>query len=166
MFQGGCYATANAPGKTMCTQAANGICSAAAAGYFVPPEADRDATKQSVIPCGSEEEITAGNSHKYKGVANCKVCTPPTTTGSTPNLAVCTTCADGYYGSGNPLSCTVCTDPCATCTASATDKCTSCKEGDTPYFKKGESNDGTATCVSEETCKTDSTHFPTTDANQ
>ena len=77
MYKGGCYSKDAAPGSTMCTEAADGKCSAAATGYFVPPAADRDNTHQSTIPCGSEEETTAGNSHKYKGVANCKVCTAP-----------------------------------------------------------------------------------------
>ena len=161
LHRGGCYNVDTAPGNLICSaidETNTAVCKTCAAGYFKNPVENIDATHQSCIACS---DTTGADSNA--GVANCATCDPPETSGG---AATCTVCADGYYGSGSPLSCTVCTDPCATCTASATDKCTSCKEGDTPYFKKGESNDGTATCVSEETCKTDSTHFPTTDANQ
>ncbi|ESU45326.1 Variant-specific surface protein [Giardia duodenalis] len=123
MFKGGCYATANAPGKTMCTQAANGICSAAAAGYFVPPTADRDATKQSVIPCGDDSVITVKDNKQYKGVANCLTCTAPGSgNAGTPTAATCTKCADGYFGN----TCTACHQSCLTCSDAGTNKCTAC----------------------------------------
>ncbi|ESU40688.1 Variant-specific surface protein [Giardia duodenalis] len=171
MYKGGCYSKDAAPGSTMCTEAADGKCSAATTGYFVPPVADRDPTKQSVIPCGSEEEITAGNSHKYKGVANCKVCTAPENgdgADSVAKAATCTACVDGYYGSGNPLSCAACDSAanCATCSGAAT-ACTSCKTSETAngkeYFRIKDNAAKTGECVTETDCKTASTHFPTTD---
>ena len=170
MYQGGCYSKDTAPGKTMCTEAADGKCTQAAEGYFVPPVADRDPTKQSVIPCGSEEEITAGNSHKYKGVANCKVCTAPENgngADSVAKAATCTACVDGYYGSGNPLSCAACDSAanCATCSGAGT-ACTSCKTSETAngkeYFRIKDNAAKTGECVTETDCKTASTHFPTT----
>ncbi|ESU40040.1 Variant-specific surface protein, partial [Giardia duodenalis] len=169
MYKGGCYSKDAAPGSTMCTEAADGKCSAAATGYFVPPAADRDNAHQSVIPCGSEEEITAGNSHKYRGVANCKVCTAPENgdgADSVAKAATCTACVDGYYGSGNPLSCAACDSAanCATCSGAAT-ACTSCKTSETAngkeYFRIKDNAAKTGECVTEAACK-DGTHFPTT----
>ncbi|ESU45173.1 Variant-specific surface protein [Giardia duodenalis] len=133
MFKGGCYATANAPGKTMCTNAANGVCSAAADGYFVPSTNDRDASHQSVIPCGSEEEITVKNDHKYKGVAHCTQCdTPNPASDTTAVAATCTACEDGYFVAQGSAACTACDEQCATCEGTNSEsKCKSCKEG---YF--------------------------------
>ncbi|KWX12626.1 Variant-specific surface protein [Giardia duodenalis assemblage B] len=159
LFKGGCYNADTAPGNLICSaidEANTAVCKTCATGYFKNPAAS-DATHQSCIACN---ETTAVYSNA--GVANCATCDPPETSGG---AATCTVCADGYYGSGSPPSCTVCTDSCATCTASGTDKCTSCKgTGDNQYFKKGESNDGTGTCVTAQQCT--STHFPATDANQ
>ena len=141
MYKGGCYATANAPGKTMCTQAANGICSAAAAGYFVPPEADRDATKQSVIPCGDDSVVTVKDDKQYKGVANCLTYTPPGSgTAGTPTAATCDKCADGYFGN----TCTACHQSCLTCSTAGVSGCKSCKDG---YFL-GATSGQTGKCVS------------------
>ena len=146
MFQGGCYSKDAAPGNTMCTQAANGICSAAAAGYFVPPPDDRDASHQSVIPCGSEEEITVKNNHKYKGVAHCTQCETPTTATDdtiTAKAATCTACEDGYFVAQSGAACTACDEQCATCEATGQDKCKSCKDG---YFL-GATSGGQGKCI-------------------
>ena len=128
MFQGGCYATAKAPGNTMCTNAANGVCSTAADGYFVPPTADRDATKQSVIPCGNDSVVTIANQKQYKGVANCLTCTAPTSgEANTLKAATCTKCADGYFvDAGSGSICSACAANCLTCTSAAETTCQSC----------------------------------------
>ncbi|ESU40539.1 Variant-specific surface protein [Giardia duodenalis] len=143
MFQGGCYATANAPGNTMCTQAANGICSAAAAGYFVPPTADRDNSHQSVIPYGDVEEIAVKDNKKYKGVAHCTQCSTPATAVDTTNAkaATCTACEDGYFVEN--AACTQCHSSCLTCSAAGDSKCKSCKNG---YFL-GATSDTAGKCI-------------------
>ena len=142
-----------APGNSLCTAASAGKCTQAAEGYFVPPGATAD--KQSVISCSESTPVTLADGKQYKGVSNCLVCTAPTTTESTPNLAVCTTCTDGKYGSDCAGTCHV---DCKTCAGGNTnDKCTSCKDTN-PYFKKGTGETGE--CVAEDACT--STHFPTT----
>ncbi|ESU44857.1 Variant-specific surface protein [Giardia duodenalis] len=144
LFQGGCYSKGAAPGNTMCTQAANGICSAAVAGYFVPPTDDRDNAHQSVIPCGDVEEITVKNDHKYKGVAHCTQCSTPATAADTTNAkaATCTACEDGYFVAS--AACTACDEQCATCEGTNSDsKCKSCKEG---YFL-GATSGGQGKCI-------------------
>ncbi|ESU42691.1 Variant-specific surface protein [Giardia duodenalis] len=166
LHKGGCYQFGGEVGKLICTDPstsdgslAAGTCTACAPGYFKNPTT----VSAAVPPCiACNDETGDGTS---MGKAGCATCEAPTSEAT----ATCTTCTDGYYGTaaGSGVTSTQCTDPCATCTASGTDKCTSCKDAsDKQYFKKGESNDGTGTCVSEETCNTDSTHFPTTDANQ
>ena len=159
LFKGGCYNVDTAPGNLICSaidEKNTAVCKTCAAGYFKNPVENIDATHQSCIACS---ETTAVD--QYQGVANCATCDPPKTSGGS---ATCTACADGTFVNNNGAECTSCNAACATCTASGTDKCTSCKgTGDNQYFKKGASDDGTGTCVSEENCKTGSTHFPTTD---
>ena len=148
LYKGGCYTTTATPGKTMCKTAEGGKCTAAAAGYFIPPGATK--ADQSVVACSEGTEITA-NGKKYKGVTNCKVCTPPElNTENTAKPAVCTTCEDGYFGA----TCTACTDQnCATCDGGA-GKCTKCKAAvDNKYLKKGDTVDAN-TCVSASACTT------------
>ena len=143
MFQGGCYRTGQDPGQVMCTNAASGVCSAAADGYFLPPPDDRDAFHQSVIPCGDVEEITVGNSHKYKGVAHCTQCDTPTAAGDTTAVAAtCTVCEDGYFVAS--AACTACDERCATCEGTNSEsKCKSCKDG---YFL-GATNGAAGKCI-------------------
>ena len=131
MFKGGCYTTAKAPGSTMCTQAANWICTSVAAGnnYFIPPNAD--ASHDSVVACNDTTEITLTNKKKYVGVANCLTCTQPADgNADTPTAAKCTACEDGYFVAS--AACTACDEQCATCEGTNSDsKCKSCKVG---YF--------------------------------
>ncbi|ESU40209.1 Variant-specific surface protein [Giardia duodenalis] len=146
MYKGGCYSTSDAPGSTMCKIAADGVCTVAADGnaYFVPPETDRDATKQSVIPCGDVEEITVKNDHKYKGVLHCTQCGTPNAASDTTTAvaATCTACEDGYFING--AACTACDEQCATCEDTNSDsKCKSCKEG---YFL-GAANGQQGKCI-------------------
>ena len=111
MFKGGCYTTtANAPGQTMCTQAANGICTVVADGskYFLPPTGEADNLHQSVIPCGDDSVVTVANQKQYKGVANCLTCTAPASgEANTPKAATCTECATGFLHTptGGATSC-------------------------------------------------------------
>ncbi|ESU44005.1 Variant-specific surface protein, partial [Giardia duodenalis] len=162
MFKGGCYRTGQDPGQTMCTNAASGVCSAAADGYFVPPAEHRDNAHQSVIPCGDVEEITVGNSHKYKGVAHCTQCNTPNAASDTTTAvaATCTACEDGYFVNTN--ACEACGDEnCATCAAEGTGKCSKCKATGTKTYLKVESGD-TGTCVEASGCG--SGFFPKDDA--
>ena len=125
LYRGGCYLAGSGTGGKLCTSATDGVCKTPADGYFIPPGATK--TDQSVISCSEGTEITA-NGKKYKGVANCKVCTPPElNTGSDAKPAVCTTCEEGYFGA----SCTACHDQanCATCSDGGEGKCTKCKTG-------------------------------------
>ncbi|ESU41459.1 Kinesin-like protein KIP3, partial [Giardia duodenalis] len=155
MYKGGCYQTGNQnPGNTLCTTASEGKCTKAAEGYFVPPGATAD--KQSVISCSESTPVTLADGKQYKGVSNCLVCTAPTTTESTPNLAVCTTCTDGKYGSDCAGTCHL---DCKTCAGGNTnDKCTSCKSTGKTYFKKGDGETGE--CVEKASCN--GSYFPTT----
>ncbi|ESU43159.1 Variant-specific surface protein, partial [Giardia duodenalis] len=152
MFKGGCYQTGDQnPGNTLCTAASDGKCTTAAAGYFIPPGAT--ASKQSVVKCDDTTGVTVG-SNTYKGVDKCATCTAP----SSGQTATCTTCIDGYFAESSGATCTICIDPCKTCKG-ANNKCTSCKDtGDHQYFKEGDANDGTGTCVAEDGCG--NTHFP------
>ncbi|EFO63490.1 VSP [Giardia lamblia P15] len=136
MYKGGCYGTTSAPGNKMCKTAADGVCTAAVdtKEYTTIPTADRDATKQSVIPCGSIEEVTVKENKKYKGVAHCTKCREPAKNNSdTAVAAVCETCEDGFFDA----ACTACHDSCKTCEAAGEDKCKSCKDG---YFLGATSN--------------------------
>ena len=141
MYTGGCYTTAKAPGSTMCTQAANGICTSVAAGnnYFIPLNAD--ASHDSVVACNDTTEITLTKKKKYVGVANCLTCTQPADGNTnTPTAATCTKCADGYFGA----ACTACAEQCATCEGTNSDsKCKSCKVG---YFL-GATNNAAGKCI-------------------
>ncbi|ESU40329.1 Variant-specific surface protein, partial [Giardia duodenalis] len=160
LHKGGCYKKGQQPGQTICTDTSStqGHCKSCASGYFNNPAAT-DNTKESCIACG---DTTGANYNK--GVLNCKTCTKPETSGSSgaEKTATCTACAGGYYGTaaGSGVTCTQCTDPCATCTGAENTKCTSCKDTN-PYFKEGDANDGTGTCITAQQCS--STHFPTTD---
>ena len=149
MFQGGCYATANAPGSTMCEAANAGVCTTAKQGYFVPPEADRDATKQSVIPCGDDSVVTVKDDKQYKGVANCLKCTAPENgDGAETNAkaATCTECASGYFVDTNKESiCSACAVNCLTCADETATKCKSCA-ADTHFL--GAADGGQGKCVS------------------
>ena len=150
MYQGGCYQTGNQnPGNTLCTAAANGICTQAAEGYFVPPGATAD--KQSVVKCDDIAGVTIGNNNgAYKGIANCVTCTAPQTN-SAGGTATCTVCVDGKYGD---TCATDCDANCKACKDTAT-QCTSCKSsGNNQYFKEGTNGDGTGTCVAEGGCAT------------
>ncbi|EFO64443.1 VSP [Giardia lamblia P15] len=126
MYKGGCYAKADEPGNTVCETVQNGVCTAAKAGYFVPPENDRDASHQSAIPCGSEEEIVVKNDHKYKGVPHCTQCNTPekATDTNTAKAATCTACENGYFVDSG--TCTACAANCLTCAGEADNKCKSC----------------------------------------
>ncbi|ESU42694.1 Variant-specific surface protein [Giardia duodenalis] len=162
LYKNGCYSKDAAPGSTMCTAASAGVCSAAATGYFIPPDADRDNTHQSTIPCGDVEEIPVKNNHKYKGVLHCTKCETPTaaTDANTAVAATCTTCADGYFVASSKTECTACTDTnCATCDGGA-DKCTQCKAAGGMYLKLADVSAGTGQCVAQSTCT--GTHFPVT----
>ena len=171
MYKNGCYETSNALGKTMCTKAAGGKCTAAATGYFVPTGAVN--TAQSIVKCDDVNKVTVGG-NTYKGVAGCQECVDPDAVpgARADKVATCTRCADPNYLKGNECvdsasncgqgqfgkpdadkgnRCVSCTDNadgvinCATCeynTGTSKIKCTKCT-GDN-YLKTAA--DGTTTC--------------------
>ena len=106
MYKGGCYETTATPGSVMCTKAAEGVCTTAATGYFVPPGAT--ASKQSVVKCDDTTGVEV-SSNTYKGVQNCEVCSPPTTPAGAraDKAAVCTKCRSSKY-----LKDGMCADSC------------------------------------------------------
>ena len=108
-------------------------------------------------PCIACNDATGDAANNKKGLEGCITCEAPTS----GDTATCTACLGGFFGTeSDDLTCTACTDLFKTCKG-ANNKCTSCKDTN-PYFKKGESNDGTGTCVTEAACKQGGTHFPTT----
>ncbi|EFO62756.1 VSP [Giardia lamblia P15] len=149
MYKGGCYKTANGPGNMACEAAQDGKCTTAKAGYFLPPDADRDNAHQSVIPCGDEEEITVKNNHKYKGVPHCIQCDAPTAASdANAKAATCTACEDGFFGA----TCEACQDEnCATCAVTGSNKCSKCKTTGTKTYLKVDSG-STGTCVEASAC--------------
>ena len=162
MYKGGCYKDSQAPGNTMCETATDGVCTQAKAGYFLPPDADRDNAHQSVIPCGDVEEVLVGNSHKYKGVLHCKVCDAPKAAASDTNPvpATCTTCEDGFFGP----TCEACQDEnCATCAVTGNNKCSKCKGTGTKTYLKVDGG-STGTCVEASGCT--AATFPKVDEQQ
>ena len=158
MFKGGCYSKDAAPGNTMCTNAASGVCSTAEAGYFLPPTADRDASHQSVIPCGDDSVVMVKDDKKYKGVLHCTQCDTPDAATDTTNAkaATCTACEDGYFVAQTGVTCTPCEDDnCATCAATGKNQCSKCKATNTAGAKlylKTESSSPTGTCVEASGC--------------
>ena len=147
MFQGGCYATANALGSTMCEAANADICTTAKQGYFVPPGADN--AHQSVISCADETPVELASNKQYKGVANCLKCTAPADgTGAETNAkaATCTECASGYFvDTGNGKIYSACAENCLTCADGTPDKCKSCTP-ETHFL--GATSGQTGKCVS------------------
>ncbi|ESU40404.1 Variant-specific surface protein [Giardia duodenalis] len=157
MYKGGCYKFAGELGSLICADPESGaaagkagVCTKCVEGFFKHPSPANN--KQSCIACNETDTID-----DVKGVLKCKVCNPPNDIGT----ATCTACADGTFVNNNGAECTSCNAACATCTSAETTACTSCNEGNTPYFKKGASDDRTGTCVTAQQCT--STHFPTTD---
>ncbi|ESU39925.1 Variant-specific surface protein [Giardia duodenalis] len=159
LYSNGCYAIGGTPGSSICADPTPtnptdtaGKCATCATGYFKNPTA----AGAAVPPCIACNDTTGDGTSI--GKAGCATCEPPKSSG----VAKCTACLGGFFGTGSAedITCTPCTGDCQTCKGAAT-QCTSCKDTN-PYFKKGESNDGTGTCISEATCK-DGIHFPTTD---
>ncbi|EFO63408.1 Hypothetical protein GLP15_1877 [Giardia lamblia P15] len=153
LYKGGCYGTNNEIGQKLCTEATGGICTAAATGYFVPPNAQK--TDQSVISCFEETQLTV-NTKNFKGVPKCLICDPPTTTTANPNLPTCTVCEDGTFVDSDGAVCTQCSDvDCAKCNDGA-NKCTKCK---TKYLKITDANTGVSECVDADTCKAGNSYY-------
>ncbi|EFO62392.1 VSP [Giardia lamblia P15] len=93
LFRNGCYDATKGVGKTVCTAANNGICTAPASGYFVVPSPDAVATEQSVFSCSDTTGVTLTGNKKYVGVANCATCSAPT---EDERVAKCKTCNDKF----------------------------------------------------------------------
>eukprot|EP00701_Giardia_intestinalis_P000089 XP_001703913.1 VSP [Giardia lamblia ATCC 50803] len=162
MYKGGCYKDSQAPGNTMCETATDGVCTQAKAGYFLPPDADRDNAHQSVIPCGDDTVVTLGNSKQYKGVPHCTQCEKPTEASdtTTAKAATCTACEDGFFGA----TCEACQDEnCATCAMTGNNKCSKCKGTGTKTYLKVDSG-STGTCVEASGCT--AATFPKVDEQQ
>ncbi|ESU40492.1 Variant-specific surface protein [Giardia duodenalis] len=159
MYKGGCYEATVPPGKTMCTAASAGVCSAAAPGYFVPPEAT-DA-KDSVVWCGDATGVQAGTdgNKQYNGVVNCKTCDGSTLQAGSAGTAKCSSCQEGFFGTNlgkDGATCTACGDDnCTTCAATGKNQCSKCKATNTAGAKlylKTASSGSTGTCVEASQC--------------
>ena len=150
MYKGGCYETTNAIGKTMCTKAAAGLCTAAAPGYFVPGDKVAN-TEQSVVSCGDAATgvtVAADSNNVYKGIANCEECTAPDAAAgarATDKFAKCTKCSAGKYlkDDGSTTQCVATANDCGDGYAAKKDtdngnQCVSCEDttkGVTGYAK-------------------------------
>ena len=180
MYQGGCYSVdASKPGHALCTTAPAGVCTAAAAGYFIPPGATK--TDQSVVACGDATTgVTVDTNKKYVGVDGCSKCSAPQTI-QEPNggtvVATCSECSNSKIvktdngvtscvtekectgterffvkGQDDPKTCEACTSPCVACTGQAT-HCTKCDSaGETPYLRDN-------SCVNKAGCTSGDTHY-------
>ena len=171
MYKGGCYEATATPGKTMCKTAEGGKCTAAVETmeYFVPPEATN--AKDSVVWCGDATGVQAGTdgNKQYNGVANCKTCDGSTLQAGSAGTAKCSSCQEGFFGTGlgaDGATCTACQDDnCTTCTATGKNQCSKCKAINTTGAKlylKTESSSPTGTCVEASQCGP--TAFPKDDA--
>ncbi|ESU41741.1 Variant-specific surface protein [Giardia duodenalis] len=140
MYKGGCYETTNAIGKTMCTKAAEGVCTAPASGYFVPGDKVAN-TEQSVVSCGDAATgvtVAADSGNKYKGIANCEECTTPDAAAgarATDKFAKCTKCSAGKYlkDDGSTTQCVATANDCGDGYAAKQDtdkgnQCVSCED--------------------------------------
>ncbi|ESU44139.1 Variant-specific surface protein [Giardia duodenalis] len=150
MYKGGCYETTNAIGKTMCTKAAEGVCTAPASGYFVPGDKVAN-TEQSVVSCGDAATgvtVAADSGNKYKGIANCEECTTPDAAAgarATDKFAKCTKCSAGKYlkDDGSTTQCVATANDCGDGYAAKQDdtngnRCLACID---------QSNGGAANCA-------------------
>ncbi|ESU40248.1 Variant-specific surface protein, partial [Giardia duodenalis] len=154
LHKGGCYKKGQQPGQTICTDTSStqGPCEVCASGYFNNPAAT-DNTKESCIACGD-----AAGADNYKGRDKCATCDSSKLPVSGGGTITCTACVDGYFADSSGTTCTPCTGDCQTCKGAAT-QCTSCK---TNYLKITDSAGAFGECITEDVCKQDSTHFPTT----
>ncbi|EFO63944.1 VSP [Giardia lamblia P15] len=158
LYKGGCYSTSDATGQKLCTAAAGGVCTKAAAGYFIPPDAQK--TDQSVIVCSDVTEVTLTNNKKYKGVQHCTVCTAPgAAADSTAKPAVCTECSEGFFVASSGSECKACGDEnCAKCEREGKKQCNECKATDTKVYLKIEADSKTGECIEKASCNGD--YFP------
>ncbi|EFO65167.1 VSP [Giardia lamblia P15] len=177
LYKNGCYAIGGTPGNEICADTlpsdpsgTAGKCQNCAPGYFNNPAADAAGTPPC-IACNDTSGFTdASDGNKvYKGIKDCAVCSPPNVLAAAreDKVAVCESCIEGNYVENNGATCTACTDAnCAKCRTAGQKQCIECKAtGNEIYLKK---EDGTemGVCVTDVACKTQDTHFPTTDANQ
>ena len=195
LYKGGCYSIGDATGQELYTEAAAGVCSAAASGYFAPTEAVN--TEQSVVACKDEAGITiaVGGNNVYNGTANCLKCSPPTNQigASIDQAAVRALCdqtnhlkegacvadasvfGDGYAAKKddtNGNKCLACTDQssggvtgCAKCTYDSSSARIQCTKCTTNYLKK--KTDGSTECVAEDQCDVSgSAYYKVSDSNK
>ncbi|ESU40573.1 Variant-specific surface protein [Giardia duodenalis] len=111
-YKDGCYqASEGKPGYSLCVLAAQGVCTQAADGYFVPTGAAN--TDQSVIACDDEAGVAVGG-NTYKGIANCQECAAPDAApgARADTVATCTRCVDPKYLKDN--TCVENADACGT----------------------------------------------------
>ena len=70
LYMNGCYKVGQEPGSHMCKKAdKEGVCTEAAAGYFIPPSSTKD--KQSVLSCGNPLGVELADQKAYVGVDGC-----------------------------------------------------------------------------------------------
>ncbi|EFO65050.1 VSP [Giardia lamblia P15] len=119
MYKDGCYSKDTAPGNTMCSQAAEGKCSAPdnKKNYFVVPEAERKPTEQSVVWCGDPMGVTLKSGQTYKGVDGCTTCEGSPLQAGASGIAVCNAC--GRDESGAERIVRTATDQATSCVTEA-----------------------------------------------
>ena len=103
LHKGGCYLATGAPGNAICSEPSNDakVCATCAAGYFKNPAAA--ANKPPCIACDD-----AAGDGTNKGVADCALCGPPSSSGAS-NPAICTKCTSPKYLK-NDAGATTCID--------------------------------------------------------
>ena len=153
MYQGGCYSIdASKPSHTLCTTAPAGVCTAAAAGYFIPPGATK--TDQSVVACGDATTGVIISGKQYKGVDGCTACTAESLKSTEAGTAKCTACSASNSVARKPNAagdhCYTCPDKgvtagCSSCSDNG--KCEACVSG-----KILKTDGSTKTCVAEAEC--------------
>ncbi|ESU34691.1 Variant-specific surface protein, partial [Giardia duodenalis] len=128
LYMNGCYKVGQEPGSHMCKKAdKEGVCTEAAAGYFIPPLPTKD--KQSVLSCGNPLGVELADQKAYVGVDGCSQCKAPTqldTPGMTP--AVCTSCNNSKKPNKDGSGCFTCAiEGCSHCDMD--NKCEACSSG-------------------------------------
>ncbi|EFO61119.1 VSP [Giardia lamblia P15] len=127
LYMGGCYKAAGPPGSLVCKAAGDGVCTEAAAGYFVPPSPTKD--KQSALSCSNPLGVELADQKAYAGVEGCSRCTAPAQLeASGMAAATCTACGEGRKPNKSGTGCAACSDAnCRHCRVDGV--CEECSSG-------------------------------------